>query len=322
MCQMRHCNNPAPKNGGASCEGPSIAVSNCTVHGGWTTWSAWSECSATCGVAVKTRTRTCTNPYPAYGGRVCVGQDRSEVLCTKNPPCPAKISTSRHGVWGPWDSWEPCSATCGVGYRRRFRTCNNSLNGDCTGSDVEYEKCHLKSCPEISEQMRITQWTPWYRINNTNLNDGYVLRRFKYSCKAPVIDASNIKIGIHKEEDKVCQEGACLPAGHEVGRWTMWSPWSPCSSTCGKGYQTRQRHCETPGQCRGRSTQKKECINSRMCESNWSCWTDWSPCSVTCGWGIRKRFRTCFGELCSGHHHEEEACQAEPCGCEYKPPSK
>lgn len=48
FCQTRKCNNPSPKNG-RGCIGPSVAVTNCTIHGGWSGWSAWSACSATCG---------------------------------------------------------------------------------------------------------------------------------------------------------------------------------------------------------------------------------------------------------------------------------
>lgn len=120
LCRTRSCDNPSPKNGGQMCSGVSISVSNCTVNGGWTEWSGWSACSQSCGLAVKTRRRTCGNPKPAYGGRVCVGQDRQELYCSHLPPCPVPKQASVDGGWGPWGSWGDCSAECSGGYRIRY----------------------------------------------------------------------------------------------------------------------------------------------------------------------------------------------------------
>lgn len=58
------------------------------VHGQWTEWSTWSACSQSCGIAIKSRRRTCGNPAPRYGGRNCIGPDRDETYCSNNPPCP------------------------------------------------------------------------------------------------------------------------------------------------------------------------------------------------------------------------------------------
>lgn len=120
QCRTRSCDNPSPKNGGAVCSGISIMVGNCTVNGGWTDWSAWSACSQTCGIAVKTRRRTCGNPKPAHGGRVCVGPDRSELYCSHLPPCPVPKQPSLDGGWSQWGSWGDCSAPCGGGFKIRY----------------------------------------------------------------------------------------------------------------------------------------------------------------------------------------------------------
>ena len=45
------------------------------VRGGYTDWSEWGECSATCGGGVQKRARTCTSPPPSHGGPTCIEQD-------------------------------------------------------------------------------------------------------------------------------------------------------------------------------------------------------------------------------------------------------
>lgn len=118
LCSSRVCNNPTPQHGGSKCVGASVKVTNCTVHGGWTAWSAWSTCSNTCGLAMRTRKRTCTNPAPAYGGRVCLGYDYDETMCIDLPPCPTEskqTELSQSGQWSPWSSWGDCSRICNGG---------------------------------------------------------------------------------------------------------------------------------------------------------------------------------------------------------------
>lgn len=47
-------------------------------NGAWTPWSSWAPCSTSCGIGFQVRQRSCSNPAPRYGGRVCVGQSREE----------------------------------------------------------------------------------------------------------------------------------------------------------------------------------------------------------------------------------------------------
>lgn len=51
------------------------------VNGEWSDFGEWSECSVTCGGGIKERTRTCTNPPPAYNGLHCVGDNKEEETC-------------------------------------------------------------------------------------------------------------------------------------------------------------------------------------------------------------------------------------------------
>ena len=57
------------------------------VDGGYTDWSDWGECSATCGGGVRGRSRTCTSPPPAQGGKNCeeLGPASEEEACNEDP---------------------------------------------------------------------------------------------------------------------------------------------------------------------------------------------------------------------------------------------
>ena len=59
------------------------------VHGGWSDYEEWSDCSVTCGEGKKTRTRTCTKPAPLHGGDNCKGDALDTQPCKENP-CPGK----------------------------------------------------------------------------------------------------------------------------------------------------------------------------------------------------------------------------------------
>lgn len=57
------------------------------VHGGWSQWSGYDECSVKCGGGTQKRTRGCNKPEPANGGRDCEGSPTETRSC-KVQPCP------------------------------------------------------------------------------------------------------------------------------------------------------------------------------------------------------------------------------------------
>ena len=119
--QIRHryCSNPRPQYGGKDCNESKVDNQTCnsqpcpgrkstisafmplyisclqsvSVDGGWSLWSPWSSCSKTCGSHgnMVHRTRQCTNPLPAHGGRICDGLRLDMKPCPTYHCCPGSI---------------------------------------------------------------------------------------------------------------------------------------------------------------------------------------------------------------------------------------
>lgn len=273
LCRTRKCDNPSPSHGGESCKGYHIEVTNCSRDGQWTEWSPWSACSKTCDMATKIRRRSCGNPAPAFGGRDCEGEDRNEIYCTSNPPCPNLGQEPVDGAWSEWGSWEQCSVPCGKGTRIRKRKCDNPAprgGNECPGCNIEYQPCNQVSC---SEERR-THWTEWLTSNHTA--DGHFQRRFRFVCHARVPDEKMLRTHL-KTEDRYCVADGknCIDQAFysNDGEWSEWSTWSTCSVACGEGEQVRDRACNNPKPsgrglgCVGDDNEKRIC-KLKTCTGN------------------------------------------------------
>uniref|UniRef100_A0A3B5MK88 Semaphorin-2A n=1 Tax=Xiphophorus couchianus TaxID=32473 RepID=A0A3B5MK88_9TELE len=330
LCRSRSCDSPAPRCGGKTCEGPTIEVSNCSRNGGWTPWSSWGQCSTTCGTGFELRQRSCNNPSPRHGGRVCVGPTRDERFCNEGVSCPQPI------FWTPWASWTKCNTECGGGVHSRVRSCENG--NTCPGCALEYKACNLEACPEVK---RNTPWTPWMPVNVTQ-GGARQEQRTRYMCRAHLADPHELQIGRRKVETRFCPNDGTVvcdtdslveellktPVVRTAGTsWLSWETWSSCSQSCAKGYRTRRRTCSgpegksAPVACRGSPVEYQDC-NVQACpvKGAWSCWSPWSQCSVGCGSGHYQRTRSCStpapangGDICIGLHTEEALCNTHTC---------
>ncbi|KAK3087485.1 hypothetical protein FSP39_006555 [Pinctada imbricata] len=147
--RLRRCDNPIPRFGGALCSGRDMQKDFCNpepcpVHGNWSPWNLWGDCSVSCGGGLRKRFRTCTNPAPSPNGRSCPGPSEGVEPCSQNR-CPVD------GNWGEWSSWTECSQTCGDGQRSRQRICNVPLFGgrNCVGDTRQVADCNLQPCSRL-----------------------------------------------------------------------------------------------------------------------------------------------------------------------------
>ena len=60
-----------------------------------------------------------------------------------------------NGGWSHWSPWQPCTVTCGYGYRIRTRSCTSPPpkwgGQECTGTNVSISNCGLQRCKSKSE---------------------------------------------------------------------------------------------------------------------------------------------------------------------------
>jgi len=203
----RSCTNPLPQNGGASCEAlgelsesQTCKIKECPVNGKYGAWSAYSQCSKSCGGGNQKKTRKCDSPAPAHGGAACEGPVEDERACNTNE-CPV------NGKWGSYGSYGSCSKTCGGGSKSRSRSCNNPApkNGgaQCSGSATQSATCNTQAC--LKSNLCSWYYTPFntekegrpvyldrhslhcpsgYVMNYIKLqrNSGHTQIRYKYRC--------------------------------------------------------------------------------------------------------------------------------------------
>ena len=64
-----------------------------SVAGGWSAYGGWSSCSVSCGGGTQSRSRSCTNPAPSYGGASCSGSSTGSQACNTQS-CAVTFTTS------------------------------------------------------------------------------------------------------------------------------------------------------------------------------------------------------------------------------------
>ncbi|XP_053403518.1 thrombospondin-1-like isoform X2 [Mercenaria mercenaria] len=206
----------------------------CPVHGAWAAWNTWGSCSATCGIGLQRRDRSCSTPYPGPNGNHCFGDSRDDQICLAN--------TYHDGDWSSWQAWGTCSRTCGDGIRSRSRSCDNplpSIQGKyCQGEPYQVETCNMQSCPVTNGGWG--SWTSWTSCT-ASCNGGMQSRQ--RICNNPKPSADGDFCDGNAMNVRMCNQQHCPITN---GGWGSWTSWTSCSVSCNGGMQSRQRHCNNP----------------------------------------------------------------------------
>ncbi|KAG7281605.1 hypothetical protein CRUP_033715 [Coryphaenoides rupestris] len=199
-------------------------------------WGPWSACSLSCGgLGLKTRSRGCTQPAPAHGGRDCQGPQQETTYC-QAPDCPA---------------WSVCSRTCSdtrsPATKTRQRRC---IRPPCSGTAHQQKACNLPQCPDggevcmgeacVSKNCSWTEWGEWGSCSRS-CGVGQQLRLRTFLSPGPNGSwCPDILEG--NQEQRFCNIRPC----RVDGGWSRWSPWSRCDKRCGGGRSIRTRSCSSP----------------------------------------------------------------------------
>ncbi|XP_056144219.1 properdin-like [Lampris incognitus] len=314
---------------------PCRSEQPCPVHGGWSDWSGWGACSASCipekpsgdlsGAVVypiRRQHRFCTNPAPSSDtstpGNSCQGDGTNVQSCSDLPNCPVD------GNWGAWGPWGPCSVSCGEGILLSIRTCNHPLpkygGRLCDGSTTKTTVCK-STCPVHGVW---TGWSSWGQCSTSCIPEGRASVRTRHrSCSnpAPSSDPPGRSCPEATTEAEPCDH---LPHCPVDGNWSPWGAFSSCSVSCGVGLELSVRQCNNPTPkhggrpCVGTGGQKRICKTKIHCPVNglWSEWSSWGACQspiqgrdIHCktSGGSQTRERRCLyrahnGAICPGYH--------------------
>jgi hypothetical protein len=253
-------------------------------------WGAWSRCSKSCAGGNRTRTREIVVAAVA-GGVQCTLKEHG--TCNSHG-CPADCKVSK---------WlcETCSSahnkTCGGGGAQVCRRdiLRQAANGGaaCPGQRSMMTQCDLSPCPRIHCTMG--PWSEWSICSHT-CGGGSRWRNRKVTGGG---------IGCARWEQLHAGENCEVhPCPVDCG-YSGWGAFTSCSSTCGRGTQTRRRRVDVQPSLGGRLCYEdamentKECIgdcNANCRVSEWKC----ERCPVSCGGGQRICYREIIKEAETG----------------------
>lgn len=205
-------------------------------------WSSWSACSSSCD-GIRHRSRV-VRVYGRADGRWCKGGLRETAPChpTFGSSLPQGCGPGRAQdcLFGPWEAWKECSATCDGGEHARSREIvQHAKNGGlpCEGDLKQISECARHECGGPAPKDCIFgDWEDWGACGKCSGQR----KRFRSIRQYPTAGGKECELTDTEEAGK-CPRSCHTQ--HFCG-WATWGIWGSCSASCGQGYRQRRRHLQ------------------------------------------------------------------------------
>uniref|UniRef100_A0A3Q3JML9 Peptidase M12B domain-containing protein n=1 Tax=Monopterus albus TaxID=43700 RepID=A0A3Q3JML9_MONAL len=298
-------------------------------------YSAWSQCSKTCGHGSRSREAYCMNNL----GRRLVDRECSEYQRVVTEACNDQLCPK----WTV-SEWSECLVTCGKGMRHRQVSCSMGAEEE----KLSEHFCNPSSKPPTVGSCELPECATWqvgvWGACGVTCGHGYQIRavRCVSGDYGDTVDDRECNAAARPRDNQDCEMPECpwaFPAQSTARpdnsaqlliQWRYGS-WTACSVSCGKGKQERYVSCRD---AQGGVADESYCAHLPRPPESSACFIpcgqwgagEWSPCSVTCGVG-----RTTRRVVCSNYHQPvdeafcepderpvtEQECTAAPCSSIY-----
>uniref|UniRef100_A0A669EPM2 ADAM metallopeptidase with thrombospondin type 1 motif 20 n=1 Tax=Oreochromis niloticus TaxID=8128 RepID=A0A669EPM2_ORENI len=291
-------------------------------------YSAWSQCSKTCGRGSRSRESYCMNNLGRrLVDRECNEYQRVVTETCNDHPCPKWIVSE----------WSECLVTCGKGMRHRQVSCSMGAREEKLSEHL----CDMSSKPPAVGSCELPECASWqvgvWGACSVTCDHGYQMRavRCVSGDYGDTVDDRECNAAAMPRDSQVKRNlRSCIILNNSAQFLTQWryGSWTACSVSCGKGKRARYVSCRD---VHGGVADESYCAHLprpaefATCFSPCGQWHagEWSPCSVTCGVGRTTRQVVCsnypqpvdqsFCDLDERPVTEQE-CTAAPCPSVYQ----